>query len=333
MKKLIKIIEGVKKKDVLVVTHDSPDGDAIGSTTGFAYLLKEAGARVLVVHKEAVPKKYHFLTKDILVKDLGSLTPEEKNREYLVFVLDSANLQRVGYDFHQEFPKATRLINIDHHISNNQFGDENFVYQDMAATSEIIGTLYLDLYSRIPKDAATALYTGVMTDTGNLTYESTTSATVALVSILHHMEADINAVRLHLYESDTMGQIAGIRYILNELKTAINGYVVYTKLPLEVINSHGLSSGDLENFIEYPRKVDSCEVAILFKEFEKDVIRVSVRTKEKIDANVLAGSFGGGGHKRAAGFRVSRPMEEAIAFVLQRIEEGIRTNEWTDQRL
>ncbi len=333
MRKLIKEIRKLKGQDVLVLTHDSPDGDAMGSTVAMGWLLREAGARPLLVHKEAIPEKYRFLVGDLPLYALQDLSEEQKLREFTVFILDSASEERAGFPFREAFPRSGRVYNIDHHISNGNFGDENWVYPGKAATSEIVGDLYLEMFPPICPEAATALYTGVMTDTGNLTYQSTTSATVALVSILLDMGADFNTVRRRLHESETMNQMAGVRHILNEMKLAEDGYVVYTSLPYEVVKAHSLTSGDTENYVEYPRKVDTCEIAILFKEMEKDVIRVSIRTKGEIDANELAAAFGGGGHARAAGFRVSRPMEEARAYVLDRVEKGLAAHEWADRRL
>lgn len=328
MKELIRFIRKLKNKDVLVVSHESPDGDAIGSILGLGHLLTEIGARPLVVNKDGVPGRYAFLLQGLQVHTLRELSQEERHRPTVAFVLDSANLSRIGFDLKETFPFVGDVVNIDHHISNGHFGSLNAVDPHIGATSEIIGGLYLDILGGISPEAATAIYTGVMTDTGNLTYQSTTSGTVALVSILHEQGADVDAMRRNVYESDRFEALMGIRYILEHMKKALDGYVVYTKLPVEIMDQLGLTAGDLENFIEYPRKVDTCEVAILFKELEKDIIRVSIRTKKEIDANALAGAFGGGGHVRAAGFRVSKPMDQAMDYVLAKLEEGILSNEW-----
>ncbi|KAF0091173.1 MAG: phosphoesterase RecJ-like protein [Fusobacteria bacterium] len=330
MKEFKKYLKKLKKQPVLVVSHESPDGDAIGSSIGMGFLLKELGFEPLVINKDLVPEKYSFLENNIKIKKLDDLNQNEKLEKYLVFVMDSGKLDRIGFVLEDIFPKYVGIINIDHHISNDFFGIKNFVYPKMAATSEIVGSLFLDLIGYIPSEAATAIYTGVMTDTGNLTYESTTSATVALVSILHEMNADFNSMRKFVYENESIGQIAGVRAILNNLDYLMDGYIAYTYLNYEDILANNLTAGDIENYVDYPRKVSTSEVAILFKEFTKDEIRISIRTKSKIDANKMAAGFGGGGHKRAAGFRIKKPLNEAIKFALNKIVEGLKNNEWNN---
>ena len=330
MKELIKLLKTLKKKDVLVVAHETPDGDAIGSSLGFARLLKELGARILLLNKDEIPHKYRFLENSIKFCKPGDVSQEVRNRPYMAFILDTATPERIGFDLREDFPEVLETVCIDHHISNKQFADHNYVYPDKGATSEIVGDLYLDILGFVPKDAATAIYTGIMTDTGNLTYESTTSATVALVSILLEMGADFNLVRRKVHENDTAGQMGGLKVILNNLKLQREGMIAYTSISRSDVEELGLRPSDIENYVEYPRRVDTCEIAILFKEFEQDVIRVSVRTKGVVDANKLAASFGGGGHKRASGFRVRRPMHEAVDFVLNKLDEGLDHNEWLD---
>lgn len=330
MKELKKYLKKMKRQPVLVVSHESPDGDAIGSSIGMGFLLKELGFETLVINKDTVPGKYNFLENKVKIKKLTELSHNDMQEKYLVFVMDSGKLERIGFVLEDIFPNYQGIINIDHHISNDFFGIENFVYPKMAATSEIVGSLFLDLIGYIPSEAATAIYTGVMTDTGNLTYESTTSSTVALVSILHEMNADFNSMRKFVYENESIGQLAGVRTILNNLDYLMDGYIAYTYLNYEDILANNLTAGDIENYVDYPRKVSNSEIAILFKEITKDEIRISIRTKSKIDANKMASSFGGGGHKRAAGFRMRKPLEEAIKVALNKIVEGLKNNEWNN---
>ncbi len=330
MKEFKKYLKKLKKQPILVVSHESPDGDAIGSSIGMGFLLKELGFDPLVINKDNIPDKYSFLENKIKIRKLEDLSEQEKKEKYLVFVMDSGKLDRIGFVLEDVFPDYDGIVNIDHHISNDFFGIKNFVFPKMAATSEIVGSIYLDLLGYIPSDAATSIYTGVMTDTGNLTYESTTSSTVALVSILHEMNADFNSMRKFIYENESIGQIAGVRTILNNLEYLMDGYIAYTYLNYEDIIANNLTSGDIENYVDYPRKVSTSEVAILFKEFNKDEIRISIRTKSEIDANKMAAGFGGGGHKRAAGFRIRKPLDEAMKFALNKIVEGLKNNEWNN---
>ncbi|MDD2371400.1 MAG: bifunctional oligoribonuclease/PAP phosphatase NrnA [Firmicutes bacterium] len=330
MKELKKYLKKLVKSPVLVVSHESPDGDAIGSSISMGYLLKELGFIPIVLNKDKVPDKYKFLEKDIQIKCLDDLTETDKLVKYNIFIMDSAKIDRIGFPLKEIFPNYENIVNIDHHVSNDYFGNKNFVFPKMSATSEIVGSVFLDIFGFINKDAATSIYTGVMTDTGNLTYESTTSATVALVSILLEMKADFNNMRKSVYENESIGQMNGLKAILNNMEVMNDGVIAYTYLPHDVAITNNLTAGDIENYVDYPRKVSTCEVAILFKEFVKDEIRVSIRTKAVVDANKLASSFGGGGHKRAAGFRIRKPMDQAMKFALNRIVEGLNNNEWNN---
>ncbi len=330
MNELKKYLKKIVKTPVMIVSHESPDGDAIGSSIGMAYLLKEMGFNPIVVNKESIPAKYRFLENDIKIKCIDELEETERLDRYNVFVMDSAKIDRIGFSLKEIFPNYENIVNIDHHVSNDYFGDNNFVFPNMAATSEIVGSVYFDMFGYITKNAATAIYTGIMTDTGNLTYEATTGVTVALVSILHEMKADFNSMRKYLYENESVGQMNGLKTILNNMDILMDGFVTYTYLSYDTVLSNGLTSGDIENYVDYPRKVAACEVALLFKEFIKDEIKVSIRTKGSIDANKLAGIFGGGGHKRAAGFRIKKPMDQAMKFALNRIVEGLKNNEWNN---
>lgn len=329
MKELIKKLKKIKGESVLVVAHEVPDGDAIGSSIGFSMLLKERGARVLTVNKDETPKKYKFLEDGVKISRLADVNESEKGSVTKAFVLDSGNIARLGFDLKEEFPNINEVINIDHHVSNSFFGDSNFVFKDKGATSEIVGDLYLSMNDFISKEGATALYTGIMTDTGNLTYEATSTGTVALVSILMNMGADYNRVRKEVYERSTIGQIEGLKAVLNNLKISDDGLLAYTYIPLKVMVDFNLTSADLEDFVDYPRKIDTAEVAIFFKEVEGE-IRVSVRTKSYVDANKLASTFKGGGHVRASGFRVRESLEDSISFVVNRVKEGLKNNEWSN---
>lgn len=330
MKELIKTLKSLKNKVVLIAAHGDPDGDAIGATIAFGLLLRDLKAKPLLVNVHGTPDRYRFLETTLKVRPLEDLTEEEKAGPVCAFILDTAVPARIGFDLREEFPGIQELITIDHHISNSRFGDRNYVYPDKGATSEIIASLYLDTLGYIGKDAATAAYCGIMTDTGNLTYESTTSATVALVSILLASGAETGLFRRNVYENSTSSQMEGLRIILNNLRTDRHGEIAYSHLGVQDVKKLGLSPMDIENYVEYPRKIGTSEIALLFKEFEEGVVRVSVRTKGLVDGDKLARSFQGGGHKRAAGFRIRMEMSRAIGHVLQRINEGLDRNEWLD---
>lgn len=326
-KSLRESICNLKDQQVLVVGHDSPDGDCLASTFGLAYLLKRVGAKPILVNKDEVPNQYRFLLKDFKIVAPQEIALKDKNQIKTAIIVDAAKEDRIGFSLAEKFLGLEKKINIDHHISNDRYGDEYFVEQ-AGATAEIIGRLYFSIFEDMEPNCATSLYTGIMTDTGNLTYESTTEETVSLVARLHHFKADINLMRQEVYEKTPVKKIEALKMVLNNLELNQNGFIAYTLLTFEEIQRFNLSNGDMDGFVDYPRKISSCEIAMFFKEFEKDVFKVSVRTKKTIDANLLAKSFGGGGHQRAAGFRIRGEKGTVLKNVLEKIEEGLKNNEW-----
>lgn len=327
MNKLVKSLKNITGKRVCITGHEAPDGDCIGSSLAMGYLMKKLGIETLVVNNDSIPFRYAFLQNNIFVRKLSSLTDLEKELIEVLIILDSANEMRLGFDYKKTFKNLKTVFNIDHHISNNKFGDINYI-KPVGATAEIVMQIYFACQQIIDIEPATALYTGIMTDTGNLTYESTSYLTVNLVSYLYKIGAKTNLVRRNIYENENIKKLEALKIVLNNLN--IRGKIAYTFLKKNDIDFLQLTSDDTEGCIDYPRKLDTCEVALFFKELKDDIIKVSVKTKKKINANRLANFFGGGGHLRAAGFIKKGPILEVIKFVTVKIELGLNQNEWTD---
>ena len=313
-------LRNLKGKKVAVFGHEAPDGDCIGSTIGMGSLLKKLGATPFLFNRDDVPPQFLFLGDDTL-RVRGEDQTLQVDR---IIVVDCAKELRIGIDIRAY---GVPIINIDHHISNDGFGDLNYILE-AGATAEIIGELYGELTDEMDVVGATALYTGIMTDTGNLTFESTTEKTVSIVAYLLRNGADMNRMRRELYENTPLSQLEGLRVVLDHLDVRSGGRIAYTYLSYEDLSRLGLKNGDLDGFINYPRQLSTCDVALFFKETEEGVVKVSVRTKGNVDANKLASSFGGGGHMRAAGFRKTAPMDFVLTWALDKIEEGLTSDEW-----
>ena len=327
MNKLVKALKNITDKKVCVVGHEAPDGDCIGSSLAMGYLMKQLGIETLVINNDSIPFRYVFLQNNIFLKKLSSLTDAEKESIEVLIVLDSANEMRLGFDYRKTFKNLKIVFNIDHHISNNKFGDINYV-KPVGATAEIVTRIYLACKQIIDVEPATALYVGIMTDTGNLTYESTSYHTIDIVSYLYKIGAQTNLVRRNIYENENINRLEALKTVLNNLNVSKSGKIAYTFLSKKDIDFLQLTLCDIEGYVNYPIKIDTCEVALFFKEFECNIIKVSVKTKEKIDANKLAASFGGGGHLRAAGFKRKGFISDVVESIVAKIELGLSQNEW-----
>lgn len=310
----------VPYKKVLIFTHEMPDGDCIGSALGLAQGLKQKGFQAAVVMKKPIPEKYGFLagSEKVLLPD--SLDSQD---EAIIFV-DCSDPERIGFDFKEFCPNVKVIVNIDHHVSNTRFGHYNFLDDKAAATGEIIYKLLLDAEVRITPDIATALYTALVTDSGSFQYDNTTSTTLRLAAELLDCGANKSRIKKYLWENNSIKDIKVLREALNSLTLCADNKIAYVFLDQDRINSLQASEENFESLINYPRSIAGVEVAIFFKEIEPQVVKVSLRSKEYVDVNRLASTFGGGGHIRAAGCTLMCSMEQAISKVLKAATQNLK---------
>lgn len=305
------------KLPVLIATHENPDGDCLGSALALALALKNNGVSVSVVNKDPIPENYLYLagSQDILL-------PASLNANFeTVIVVDCTDLDRLGFDLGQICNNIKQIINIDHHVSNTYFGKYNHVEPNVSATGEIIYKILEEVAVPITPEIATALYTALVTDSGSFQYESTSPETLLIASKLLACGADLGLIRKNLWENTSLKSIKVLQLALNSLELTAQGKLAWISLKKEQLEAIGATSQDLEGLVNYPRSIAGVEVGILFKEVEHQTVRVSFRSKEYFDVNVLAKAFGGGGHKRAAGCTIKAPLEEAIKEVTSTAEK------------
>ncbi|QRN86310.1 bifunctional oligoribonuclease/PAP phosphatase NrnA [Clostridia bacterium] len=319
-KKSSEILSMLKGKKVLVTSHRDPDGDCIGSTVAMTLALKQLGFEADALNLDEIPYRYTFCDPSKLIYDIDHI-PDRKHE--VVVVLDSSDLNRLGYDMKKEFPRIHTIINIDHHRSNVGFGDLNIVEDTASANCEILFRILTEWEVQWNSQIANALYTGITTDTGSFKYESTSSETLRIAASLIDYGADINIIRASIWENEPYNRIRALSDVLDDLKITKDGRISWIKISLEEIQRHKLNNGDLESFVDYPRTVTGVEVALFIKEMEMGKLKVSVRTKSCIDATKIASIFGGGGHKRAAGFKVEGKLDEQEQRIIKLVQEEV----------
>ncbi|NLT96039.1 MAG: bifunctional oligoribonuclease/PAP phosphatase NrnA [Clostridia bacterium] len=320
MTEIVKIKEQIKKSDkITIVSHCHPDGDALGSQIALALGLEQLGMEVTMINKDPVPQTYRFLKNWELIK------PHDENTgpSALMIFLDCATLDRVGYPVENIVGSNSVVINIDHHISNTNFGHLNWVEPSAAATAELIYDLLGLLHVKIDKDIATALYTGISTDTGSFLYENTTATTHLVVSDLINRGADVGLVRLNYYENINISKINLLKYILNNLKFCSDNKICWAAIKQYDFASSGATDQDTEGLINYLKNISGVEVAIIFREMAPEQVKVSFRSKKWADVNLVAEKFGGGGHPRASGCTVNEDLDKAISSVLRVVMESV----------
>lgn len=317
-----------RSPEVLVTSHIAPDGDSIGSMFALGQALAERGQKVFLVAEEPVPGLYSFLEgarRVLLPDEIGSIPR-------VAVVVDCTDLTRVGARTAALLRQAETVINLDHHISNDNFGECRLLQPTAAAAGEIVYRLLQLMNQEITPPVATALYTAIVTDTGCFQYSSTTPQTHRIAADLLERGADMEKVFLHLYQNKP---VAGLRLLgkaLESLRLSDDGRVAWMSLSHEILVDLAVTDELCEGLINHPRSLQGVEIAILFRETRPGEVKVSFRSKTEADVNLLASRFNGGGHVRAAGCSLTGTLAAvtdtvvtaAIAYLreLHRSDEG-----------
>ncbi|NLK00262.1 MAG: bifunctional oligoribonuclease/PAP phosphatase NrnA [Clostridia bacterium] len=314
IQKLRRIAEIIKQqKKITIVSHIIPDGDAIGSSLALGMALGKLGIRVQILNQDEVPKIYTFLPESSKIKTEFDFAPET------IILLDCSDLGRIG-SLRDLLPKQGLIINIDHHISNTNFGDFNYVDTGASATGEIIFELVELLNGSVDKDMATCLYTSILTDTGSFQYENTTAKTHLVASSLLSAGADLGLIRSSLWENVPLTSVRLLAKTLKTLAVDPRGEIAWVSIPFETYSKHVFDLEHIESIVNYPKSIEGVEIGICFREFAPGKVKVSLRSKTKVDVSLLAESFGGGGHKRAAGFVSEATLASVMDTVIKKAQ-------------
>lgn len=304
----------IQTEKMALVTHASPDGDAVGSTMSLALALRSIGKDVEILSKEPAPQNLSYLA---LYDEYGALSVLKEDRALLI-ALDCGNKDRLSME-RDGFDEIDK-INIDHHISNEMYGMLNYVDTKSASTAEIIFELIEALKIQMDVAMAECLYTGIVSDTGSFRFPSTTANTLRITAKLLETGFDFSSIQRILFGTSEFKRIKLLGRALMTLESHMDGFVSTMNLVAEDFNTLSISDRDSGDIVNYGLEPPEADVSVLFKEAE-GFFRVSVRTKSAIDATVLCGKFDGGGHVRAAGCNIkSDSLEEAKRAILDEIE-------------
>lgn len=310
---------------ILIVSHDRPDGDAVGSLLAMTSLVEGLGKTAIPMLRDPVPETLRFLLGSERILPASS----EQVACDLVIALDSAGRDRIGEEIWAVVPAGAPLLVIDHHGSNPGFGDIDWVEPSAPATGEMVFMLAETAGWKVGQDAAEALYAAISTDTGSFRYPSTSSRTMQIGARLIELGADPGKMNRALYESYPRRRVEALRSLLQGLRFDFDGRCASVVLPLAETERLGLQPGDTEGVIDTIRAVDSVMVAVFFEELPNGKIRVSSRSKDTAFSVADAcADFGGGGHVLAAGARLPGPIADAVKRFLTRIRhllEGERS--------
>ena len=292
------LLEALPAGRLVVIGHARPDGDCIGAQVGLARVLRARGREVLCANPDPVPRRLHFCVGDTpFVR--GASLPEGV---WTALFVDCADLARAGDRLAARFPVP--FASFDHHLSNPGIATHNFVDPDSAATCEILAGLFADQGLAMDATTATALYTGIATDTGQFRFHSTTHRTFLLAAMLVEAGARPAEAAAELYERESRGKLQLLQRFLASLQFVCGGRVCVGVLPAGSYAGTGTQPEDIEGMVDYARGIDGVDIGVLIEE-RAGGIKASLRAKDpacRVDR--VAALFGGGGHACAAGLNL-----------------------------
>ncbi|MCI8561641.1 MAG: bifunctional oligoribonuclease/PAP phosphatase NrnA [Dorea sp.] len=305
----------LKMADTIAIGgHIRPDGDCIGSCMGLSRYIKENYSdKTVDVYLEEIPEKFRFIKE---TENIRHEVCDEKNYD-LFICLDCGDIERLGFSG-TLFENAEHTLCIDHHVSNQGFAQENHIVPDASSTSELV--YYLLDKERVSVDVAEALYVGIAHDTGVFQYSCTSPSTMRAAAAL--LETGLNAPKIirDTYYEKTYAQHQVLGRALLESIMFLDGKCIASYIRAREMRFFDVDRSDLDGIASQMRNTKGVEVAIFMDEIRPNVYKVSLRSGDRVDVSVIAQYFGGGGHKRAAGFTLTGTPYDVINNLSGQIE-------------
>ena len=296
-----RLLVSLAGRRIAVIGHARPDGDCIGSQVALARVLAALGFDVVCINADAIPRRLQFLVKEMAFLRTDEVVNAPDDRA--VIFVDCADHARAGERLKVRFPAPVAVV--DHHLSNVGFATANLVDSASAATCEILAGVFFD--NNLPVDAQTAqaLYTGILTDTGQFRFNSTSRRCFVLAGELVARGAQPSEAGYQLYERETEGKLRLLQHFLASLRLECAGRVCVGTLAPGIFEETGTSVEDTEGLVDYARSIDGVDIGALIEEKTDGTVKASLRAKEPAyRVDLVAAQFNGGGHACAAGLNL-----------------------------
>lgn len=319
--KISKIINENKK--FLIITHDYPDGDSLGSQVALYQLLYQLKKDVTAVCNSELPYQYSFLPDLNKIKK-GIEEIEFSTRGHICFCLDCADENRMNVDFKTLKDNVKFIINIDHHKKNSNFGDLNLVESSSSATSEILYKLIEKHYRKfLNHEIALGIYVGILTDTGKFQYSNTDHMVHRIVSELLKFDISPSKVNKYIYENEPLARFKLIQLVFDRIEYMESSGLIYSYILESDFKKLNLPFSAQDGIITMLRSKEKAKVAALIKQTGKNCFKISLRTSNSgIDLFKVADKFKGGGHRMAAGYS----DEGSLKTVINNLKKVVRDN-------
>jgi phosphoesterase RecJ-like protein len=313
---LTAVADAIRAHDrFLVVSHENPDGDALGSLLGMTLGLRALGKDAVpyLAGVAPPPREYAFLDLSEVAREL----PDDISERVLLAV-DCANERRIG-ESRDPVERTKLVVDVDHHHDNSRFGDVNMIVADASSTAEMVRDVLRELDVPLTPEIAEALYVGLVTDTGRFQYSNTTPKALRLAAELVEAGADVHGIFRNVYETVQFAKLKLLARALERTQVFEGGRLVVSYLVREDFSDVGAEEPFSEGIIDYLRAVEGSEMVALVREPPRDdgpKHRISLRSShDEVDVSAIARQRGGGGHRQAAGFSSEESIPEIIEFI------------------
>ena len=302
----------------LVTTHVNPDGDGLGAELGLALYLGRQGKDVRIVNADPLPPRYEFLKNEVVYEVYDPARHEEmiRNREVVV-VLDIARWSRLG-DLGTRLQQTTALkICMDHHpYEGNGLADLYGVDTSAAATGQLVYELIRRRGHPVDRRMAMGFYVSILTDTGSFRFSNSDARAHRVAADLLETGLDPSELYEQVYGNSSLGRIRLLGRLLTEMRAEDEGRILLMLLPRSLMEETGAVPSDTEGFVDIARSVKQCEGVALLVERGDGRVKVSLRSRGRLNVNRVASAFGGGGHVLASGAILPGPLEDAARQLL-----------------
>ena len=317
IKKIFDLIESAKK--VLIITHVNPDGDTLGCACALkSYIGNKADILVQVSKGKSYPETYSFMPYLNEAKTLDNV----QDIYDTVICVDVASIDRVVENARVIFDNAKVTINIDHHKTNKGFAQFNHVLGGLSSAGEVLYEMFENQNKEITLEIANCLYVSILTDTGCFKYETVSPRTLEIASCLAKKGIDTASIARKCYDLKSKAMVMFQAYCVSNAKLIYDDKIAYTLISNKDMEKFGAKDEHTEGICEVLRSMKPVEFAFVLKETGANSTKVSMRSKEK-DVTLIAKKFGGGGHTRAAGCTIRKPLNEAIVCLLEEVKKHI----------
>lgn len=307
-------------KTVAISGHVRPDGDCVGACMAmYHYVKAHYKATEVSVFLEPIADSYKVIEDTEKI-----ITDSSADKSFDLFIsLDCGDKERLGR-FAKYFDASSKTIDIDHHISNVYFGDENIVFPKASSTCEVLADLF---EGEIFGECAKALYMGMMCDTGCFKYTNTSRHTMEVAGSLIEKGVHTEQMMDEVFFAKTYMQQKLLGECLLSSVLYLNGRVIVAKASRELMAKYSAAASDFEGVIDQLRLVKGTQAAILLTENTDGSWKLSMRSRDKVNVSEIAVSFGGGGHIKAAGATITGPVDACLSQVIEKIEEQLKNND------